>query len=204
MLVERGLPDPHRDGCEDCARAHASRQELIEAIPLIGAGHTGDPHWQAKVWRRIDDERAPAPWRWRWQLAGALALVSIVALWLGLGRSRPGDVLPRIEIIEGGVAMRSIAAHDRSIAAHVDARLRVTVNETSEVWIYRLDHLVRECRAQQVANGCVMGADGMVVGLLLRDPVTYRVIIVDAARAPRPSGVLDEDLAVEDRQVVVR
>jgi hypothetical protein len=186
VLVERGLPDPHRDGCEDCARAHASRQELIEALPLIGAGDTGDPYWQAKVWQRIDGERARAPRRWRWQLAGALTVACVIVLWIGLGRTRPGGVRPRIEI-EGSVAMRSIAAH-------VDDRLSVMVGETSDVWIYRANRLVRACRARQVSDGCVPDDHGMVVELLLTDPVAYRVIIVDAPGTLVPRGGLDDDL----------
>ena len=66
-----------------CARAHASRQELIDALPLIGAGATGDPHWQAKVWQRLRDERPRARRRWLWQLTGAFAAACVLALWLG-------------------------------------------------------------------------------------------------------------------------
>jgi hypothetical protein len=200
VLVERGLDDPHRDGCEDCTRAHASRQELIEALPLIGAGDTGDPHWQAKVWQRIDGERARAPWRWRWQFAGALTVACVVALWIGLGRVRPGEVRSRsdewsrveivaqVEIIAGGVPMRSSAAH-------VDDLLRVTVAETSDVWIYRAGRLELRCRARQVSDGCAPSAHGMRVEKLLSIPGTYQVIVTKTPVA-LPRGVLDEDRAV--------
>lgn len=188
VLVERGLDDPHRDGCADCTRAHASRQELIEALPLIGASYTGDPHWQAKVWRRIDGERAHAPWRWRWQLAGALAVVCVVALWIGLGRTRPGGVRPQFEIVEGAVSMRS-----RSAA--VGDHLRVTVGEGSDVWIYRADRLVLQCRARQVSESCAPDPDGMVVELVLSIPGPYRAIAVKAPPVALPRGGLDEDRA---------
>lgn len=191
VLVERGLDDPHRDGCEDCMRAHASRQELIEALPLIGAGETGDPHWQAKVWRHIDGAPVHTPSRWRWQLAGALAVVCVVALWIGLGRS--GDHRPRIEIIKRGVAMRSQAAH--VLAAHVDDRLRVTVGTSSDVWIYGVDRLVLACHARKVSEGCRPDARGTVAELLLSDPGTYRLIVVEDPGALLPRGELDEDLA---------
>jgi hypothetical protein len=200
VLVERGLDDPHRDGCEDCTRAHASRQELIEALPLIGAGHTGDPHWQAKVWQRIDGERARAPWRWRWQLAGALTVGCVVALWIGLGRVRPGEVRPpigersrvaivaQVDIISGGVPMRSGDPH-------VDDHLRVTVAETSDVWIYHDGRLELACPARQVSDGCAPNAHGMTVEKLLSIPGEYQVIVTKTPVA-RPRGVLDEDRAL--------
>lgn len=202
VLVERGLDDPHREGCEDCMRAHASRQELIEALPLIGAGTTGDPHWQAKVWQRIDRERGRAPWRWRWQLAGALAVVCVVALWIGVGRVRPGDerariqerqrvaTLAQVDIISGGVPMRSGTGD-----AHVDDRLKVTVAETSDVWIYRDGRLALACPARQVSDSCAPNAHGMVVEMLLSRPGTYKVIVT-ATPVALPRGVLDADRAV--------
>jgi hypothetical protein len=202
LLVERGLDDPHRDGCEDCTHAHASRQELIEALPLIGEDDTGDPDWQAKVWQRIDGEHAHAPWRWRWQLAGALGVACVVALWIGLRGALPGEARPRIEIIDNGVAMRSKATQigDR-LSAHVDDRLRITVAETSDIWIYREDHLELQCPARQASERvperapapCVPDADGVIVDLPLMVPETYRVIITDAPFARPPRGVLDED-----------
>lgn len=188
VLVERGLDDPHRDGCEDCMRAHASRQELIDALPLIGAGYTGDPDWQAKVWQRIDGKRAHAPLRWRWQLAGALTVACAVALWIGLGRTRSGDVRPRVDIIENGVPMRSRAAH-------VDDHVQVAVGETSDVWIYRADHLVLSCRARKASDGCTPDANGMIVELPLSVPGMYRVFVFEVPGALVPRGRLDEDLA---------
>jgi hypothetical protein len=214
VLVERGLDDPHRDGCEDCTRAHASRQELIETIPWIGASYTGDPDWQAKVWRQIDEERAPAPWRWRWQLASVLTVACAFALWISFGRVRPdgrvvpdlartGDAQPQFQIVHQGVAMRSKAPPDvRVLSAVVDDHLRFTVSEASDVWIYRAGRLVLQCPAPRsgqasshVSDGCVPAPHGMVVELALSIPGTYHVIITTAPVAWRPSGRLDEDRA---------
>jgi hypothetical protein len=187
VLVERGLDDPHRDGCEDCARAHASRQELIDALPLIGADVTGDPFWQAKVWQVID-EPARAPRRWRWQLAGALAAASAIALWFGLDRARPGDARPSVAIIETG-------PQKRSGAPHVDDHLQVFAGEGSDVWIYRDGRIVLQCRAHQATAVCVPDPDGMTVDLVLKLPGEYRIIVTLAPFALAPSGKLDEDLA---------
>ncbi|HEY0476696.1 MAG TPA: hypothetical protein VGD37_04180 [Kofleriaceae bacterium] len=188
VLVERGLDDPHRDGCADCTLAHASRQELIDALPLIGADYPGDPDWQAKVWRRIDEQRRPAPVRWRWQLAGALAAACAIALWVGIGRERPGEARPAMAIIPGEVAMRSGSVT-------VGARLRVEVDETSEVWIYRGGHLVFRCRAREVAEGCTPDSDGMVAQFVLLVPGKYLAIAVKTPPSTLPHGELDDDRA---------
>ena len=187
VLVERGLDDPHRAGCDDCARAHASRQELIDALPLIGADVTGDPYWQAKVWQRID-RPARASRRWRWQLAGVVAAATAIALWIGLDLTRPRDARPRVVIIETGQPRRSEDPH-------VDDRLQVFVGKDSDVWIYREGHLALKCRPQQAAGLCIPDPDGMTIDMVLSIPGEYRIIITMAPFPLPPSGKLDEDLA---------
>jgi hypothetical protein len=187
VLVERGEGDPHRAGCVDCTRAHASRQELIEALPLIGAGRAGTRGWQANVWRQIDGERVGRRARWRWQLACGLAVACALALWLG--RGGPGAVAqpPVFEVIAGGVAMRSSSAV-------VGDRLRVWVDAASEVWIYRADRLVLRCRARQGSGDCALDRDGMAAVLLLSVADSYDALVVPAPVAP-PHGELDVDRA---------
>lgn len=214
VLVEHGQDDPHRDGCEDCQRAHASRQELIEALPLVGADDTGDPNWQSKVWRRLDrdSEDARAPWRWRWQLAGALAMACVIALWVRLDHSRQdpalGDgpvaevrhraanlrnVSDRIEIVKkGDVVMRSLSAH-------AEDRLRIDVGETSDVRIYRDDDFVVSYRTRRSPPTPTPGADRTFVEYVLAVPGIYRVLVIEAALsapdAPPPRGRRDRDCA---------
>jgi hypothetical protein len=187
LLVERGLDDPHRDGCEGCASAHASRQELIDALPLIGADVTGDPHWQAKVWQVIDGRPARPPWRWRWQLAGVLAAAAAIALWIGLDRARPRDVRPSVAVIETGPPRRSGAPH-------VDDHLQVFAGKDSDVWIYRETRLVLQCRPRQASDLCAPDPDGMTINMKLSLPGEYHVIITMAPFALEPSGKLDDDL----------
>jgi hypothetical protein len=188
LLVERGEADPHRDGCADCARAHAARQELIDVLPQIGAGRTGDAHWQAKVWRRIDGERAGTAARWRW-FGGALIVACAIALWIGLSRQ---DLGPGFEIIHGTVAMRSEGAHYEE--ARIDDRLRVTVDETFEVWIYRSERLQLWCSAGKSEERCTRDSGRPVAEMTLDVAGTYHVIIVKAPVAP-PGGDFDEDHA---------
>jgi hypothetical protein len=210
VVVERGLDDPHRDGCEDCSRAHASRQELIEALPLVGASQAGDPHWQAKVWRRIDGEQeqgqerererehARPARRWRWQLSGALVVVCAVALWFGIGRTRDGEGR-RYEIIPSEVAMRSSPIHTicdvqstdrvhRANRANVGDSLRVKASKTSEVWIYREERLVPPCGGRPTSDGCVR-VDRTSVEMRLQRSGRYHVLVVDD-----PVAAPDDDL----------
>jgi hypothetical protein len=190
VLVERGMDDPHRAECADCVTAHASRQELIEALPLVGAGHTGDPRWQAQVWRRIDGESGSVLARWRWQLAGVLAVACAVALWVGRAGTRDADGRPTFETIRDGVAMRS-----GSVVA--GARLRVRVDATSEVWLYYGDRLMHRCRAQQDFDGCVREPGGMMVEVVLATAGRYVAFAVEGPVAP-PLDALDEGRAALD------
>lgn len=185
LLVERGEDDPHRAGCEACTRAHASRLELIEALPLIGDGHTGDPDWQARVWQRIDGARGWGLGRWGWQLTAVLAAACVVALWIGRAGPRPEGRSPVFEVVAGSVAMRSSSAA-------VGDRLRVRVDAGSEVWIYRDGKLLMQCRAGQPTTGCTLDPDGVTAELVLAREGKYRAIAVKGPVAP-PRGVLDED-----------
>ena len=82
----------------------------------------------------------------------------------------------------------------RTTSAHVGDRLRVTVGETSEVWIYRAERLVLRCAARQVSDSCTPDPHGMIVEVVLSTVGVYRVIVVETPPAP-PHGGLDEDRA---------
>jgi hypothetical protein len=204
LLVERGVDDPHRSACADCTSAHASRQELVEALPLIGAGRAGNPRWQRDVWRRIDRKRAPVLGRWRWPLASLLAVACVVALWLGRGGLQPGEARPVFEAVEGDVAMRT-----SSVVA--GARLRVRVNATSEVWLYRAGHLELRCRARQGSGVCARDPGGMTVETVLATVGRYTAFAVEAPGAPPPDQLDEARAALEsagtrylEHRIVVR
>jgi hypothetical protein len=190
LLVERGMQDPHREGCDDCARAHTARDELVECLPLIGEGYSGDPRWQANVWQRIDGVRASGGSRWRWLLEGALATACILLLWLGLGRNRVVEERvveerPRAEIVAPQLAKRSSGVH-------VDDHVQISVGPTSEVWIYHGERLVLRCRPRELSRVCAPDAHGMVVDMVLSVIGEYEVLVIDSPLAP-PSGDLHAD-----------
>lgn len=187
VLVERGQPDPHSDGCSDCGRAHAARRALVELLPLVGAGRTGDPHWQAKVWQRIERERSHAARRWSWQLDSALVLACSVAFCIGLRRPRPDEKHAEVEIVRNAAVMRATDPH-------VGDHLRVMARPGADVWIYRAERLVLQCRAGQLSESCAVDSGGMIVEIELSTPATYHVIVVDNM-ASRPRGTLDKDRA---------
>jgi len=217
VLAERGLDDPHREGCLDCARAHASRQELLEALPLIGADIPEDPYWQARVWERIEGTAARPPWRWRWQLAGALAAAAALLLWIGVGRDRsgrdqPDEVRPSVEVTESDVPIRSTVVNgNHRHTGHVRDHLLAKAGATSEIRIYRENHLVLQCPSPQASAECVRDPHLTTVDLLLSVPGTYDVIIIGAPFTLPPNRP-DEDVAAlesaalsyEEHIVVIR
>jgi hypothetical protein len=193
VLVERGDADPHRDSCPDCTRAHAARQELIDSLPLVGGGYTGDPRWQAGVWRRIQAEQAPAPRAWPWKLTSGLSVAAaVVMVALGLFHGGGAEPRPSFEFISGPVAMRSRADH------HVDDRLRVAVGGASEVRIYRGDKLVLRCGPRESKPGCTPDDRGMIVERTLDVPGGYEVLVFEATAA-LPAVGYDTDYGALDK-----
>lgn len=211
LLVERGLPDPHREGCADCQRAHASREELIDALPLIGEGYTGDPRWQSNVWERIEGKPA-RPLRWLWPVSGAFAVACILLLLLSVGGvglgvrpDRSQDVIAQndepnaVEVVPQPETMRATGAH-------VDDVLRIQLRPAAEAWVYRDGHLVLHCAPRGTAFACTPAADATIkpaangtrIEMKLSILGQYQVLTVDTPPAP-PRGDLDEDLAALQR-----
>lgn len=215
LLVERGLPDPHREGCADCQRAHASRDELIDALPLIGEGYTGDPRWQSNVWERIDGKPARAL-KWLWPVSGAFAVACLLLLLLSVGLvggDRPGpreenaqdslvphEVLAIVKVVPREDAMRSKAGNvnDRLQTARVDDRLRVSTRLTSEVWIYYAGRLISRCGPHISADRCTTDATQRMVDIQLSLLGGYEVFVLEDA-VVMPSGQFHEDRAALER-----
>jgi hypothetical protein len=198
LLIERGLPDPHRDSCLDCRREHEARGQIVRAFQLVG-GRSEDTQWQARVWRRIAalKERRPAPakpnpWMTWVPLATALAAAGTLTVrvvpWSG-GVVANRDVRPRIEIVPSEVAMRS--------TSHVIGdRVRMWVGPAQEARIYRTEELVLRCTEATAGAtpGCTRDGGGLVVEYRLELPGDYQLVIAPAGIA-EPGGGMDRDLA---------
>jgi hypothetical protein len=206
VFVERGEPDPHRDGCADCRRQHIARQQLVRAIPLVGAV-PDDSDWQARVWRQIARDAMASAGRagvrgWRWSLGGAFA-AACAALWLvvrppgepaGLvadddqvAHLDSADKLPRIEIISGPVAKRSASAR-------AGDRVRISARLGDDVRVYRADRLVMRCTAAMRTDDCGRSDRGIVAETALRTSGEYQLVVIKT-RSVEPVGSLDSDLA---------
>jgi hypothetical protein len=193
LLDERGEPDPHRSTCVECRHARDERDELIRALPGVGATGPADPQWQARVWSRIAREETAKARRSYWLGAGLVAACAIAMVWLPL--SRRGDGListaagerPRIEIVTGPLAVRSTSAR-------VGDRVRIFVTVGQEVRVYRADRLVLRCRAQAASPGCAPDARGLVAEAELATAGEYQLVRIFSATAD-PAGSLDRDLA---------
>jgi hypothetical protein len=124
LLIEHGEPDPHRDTCVVCRREHKAREDLVHALPLVGAMSAGDPTWEARVWSRIA-RLEPRHARPRWLLGGAATAFIAIMAYLVIGdRGRLDEARPRIEIVPSEVAMRSASPR-------VGDRIRIAVNRST-------------------------------------------------------------------------
>jgi hypothetical protein len=207
VLVERGEPDPHRDGCVDCRRQHTARQQLVRAMPLVGAVPDDDSDWQPRVWQQIAREGMtstglPGIRRWWWSLGGALAAGCAVLVWLvvhppnkpagrgasdGVAYLESAETLPRIEIISGPVAKRSTSAR-------VGDRVRISARPGDDIRVYRADHLVARCVAGAPSEDCSRGAQAIVAETALKTAGDYQLVVIKAQRV-EPIGSFDADLA---------
>jgi hypothetical protein len=187
--VEQGLTDLHRETCDDCKRAHASRDELVRALPSTGPSR-GRADWQARVWQQIAREHDPVPARRAWLLGGAAALLCMLAIVL-VGRRiwapAPEHTYDTVVSIEKGPTKKRGDAQ-------VGDRVRTLLNPSDEVRIYRGPELVARCSSQIAAPGCTRDEHGSVAIYPLETAGDYVVVIITNGTV-EPAGSLDRDLA---------
>jgi hypothetical protein len=190
LLVEQGLPDPHRETCDDCKRAHAARDELVRALPHVGPASAGRPDWQAHVWARIARDQPQPTSRRAWFLGGAaVATIAILVVVFGWGRWR--DEPRRSYVTMVGVEK---GAGTRGDTAAVGDRIRVELHPADELRVYRRSELVFRCGDTLSTPGCTHDARGSVGRYTLASDGDYTVVILTKPII-EPAGSLDRDLA---------
>lgn len=202
LQVEHGEHDPHRDTCDDCRRAHQQRDQLVRALPEVGAASSGDPDWQSHVWRRIARRETSRARRSYWLGGGfaAACALAVLCLYLTHGAQRPGGWLAGSHDGPDGAGARpwieivSSRAPLRSSSARVGDRVRISVRPGCEVRIYRADRLVLRCPAWQTSPGCTPDAQGLVADTALTTAGEYQLVTISSATVD-PAGTLDKDLA---------
>jgi hypothetical protein len=187
MLAERGLPDLHREGCDECRRAHAARDELVRALPSTGPRDDGRSDWQLRVWQQIaSGERQQA--RRGWVIGGGLALAgaaAIVALLLTRERA-PERYTTTVALEKGPIVKRG--------DAQVGDSVRTLLAPDDEVRIYRGGELVHRCANAITRAGCMHDARGSVALFELPTAGDYTIVIVTGSTI-EPVGSFDSDLA---------
>ena len=191
LAVERGLPDPHLAMCGDCRSAHAERDELIRALPVVGPLGTGRSDWQARVWAEIARGRRPEPSRRGW-IVGALAAacaIAIVLVWLGVRTADPPRSAPYVTAvrIEKGTRINRGEAQVGDI-------VRTLLDPDDEVRIYRGDELVFRCPPATTSRSCVRSTRGADASYPLATAGEYSIVIITRGTV-EPTGSLDRDLA---------
>jgi len=202
LLVEQGQRDPHRDACADCRKAHAARDELIRALPSLGAGRTGDPGWQLKVWSRIARHEAQRARRSFWIGGGATAVCAAAAIWLLLFRgptptqiaAHDGALVAASDTGRPQVVIVSGPLTKRSTSARVGDTVRISVAGDGEVRVYRANLLVLRCPAHETGPGCTPDRLGLVAEAVLATAGDYQLMILPT-RTAQTVGTLDKDLA---------
>jgi hypothetical protein len=222
LLIERGQQDPHHNTCVECRRAHEERDELVQALPRVGATSTGDPQWQARVWSRIARNEAARARRSYWFGAGLVAVCAVAVVYFAQMSGR--DDRNRVIVVEdrrdaagdrlqGGEApllstIDSAPGQDRprieivygklatrsTTSARIGDRVRVSAEAGQEVRLYRAERLVLRCRARVAAPHCMPDAQGLVAEAELATAGDYQLVFISAATAD-PVGTLDRDLA---------
>jgi hypothetical protein len=209
VLAEHGEPDPHRATCEDCRRAHEARGELVGALPLVAANASGDPQWQARVWRQIAREStapvASGVRRLWWSLSGALVTAcAALIVWqvthqteapLAVAIATPANALaparvdrdlPRFEIISGPVVKRSTSAR-------VGDRVRISAQLSDDIRVYRAERLVLRCVATAPSSDCTASELGVVAEAAFAVADDYQLVVIKST-AVAPLGSFSSDL----------
>lgn len=187
LLVEQGVADVHRETCEACQEAHASREVIVRALPLTGGEGRAD--WQQRVWQAIarDEAERRAPSRRPWVIGGLALAAAVIAIVVLVPREQaPERYVTAVTIEKGPVVKRG--------GAQVGDRVRTLLDPADEVRIYRRNELVFRCGPSTVGAACTRDERGRVAVYELPTAGDYTIVIITKS-AVEPRGGLDADLA---------
>ena len=194
--------EPHFETCADCRAARASYEAVALALQQAREAYDPPGDWEAKVWARIQSERAPQRSRWA-ALLGAAATAAAVAVFFVSSMGGP-DKLRLTDSFERGSSLvvrggGSRGGDVRSAAPGDVWHLVVQVprGKVGGLRVYRgTNELVFQCDK----SSCSGSKDALEARVTLGRAGTYRAIIIAADKElPAASGTLDADYAAARR-----
>jgi len=199
LLAERSEADPHRETCVACKTEHDMRRAIIAALPLVDADEVGDPDWQQRVWKAIEEGEAAKqkPVGVRWFVGSALATACSLVLvsWWVIIRE------PVMQISKVEVVARHVERGASTMRGTTGDLVRVTTAKGADVRVYREHELVRWCGPRVMNDGCRVEGDTLTVSIETQATGTYSVIIVGPRsdddkrpRLPVPGATMKDDL----------
>ncbi|HVV82949.1 MAG TPA: hypothetical protein VHE35_07700 [Kofleriaceae bacterium] len=189
LRQERGLPDPHVDGCLDCQASRATYRRLTDALADVGTDVRPRDGWEEEVLAKV---RAPRRNRW-WLGAGVGgALVAAAIVLLVVNGRKPTVLEASIDQVPSGSTTRGGPGGWTS----GDNIFAISDVKGGAVWIYRTD---------EHTDRLVLGCDGASIapprcvrhgrGVRTMEPTAvghYEVIAFDTA-APGPAPAHYDD-----------
>ncbi|HEY0190940.1 MAG TPA: hypothetical protein VGC42_07430, partial [Kofleriaceae bacterium] len=155
----------------------------------------GDPNWQARVWRAIEqgevETRATKSTGKPW-FAGSLlatAMIAVIIGWFAVG----GEASMQVAQIE--IVPRRAERGGSALQGRVGDSVHVRATAGSDVRVYRERELVRWCGPGVRSEGCSVDGKTLTVEVEARVVGAYHVIVVwpstGVRRAPLPAPGTD-------------
>lgn len=189
--MESGLaPDAHEQSCPSCIDARRRYERLGEALRELPALPAPDG-WEQRVLASLPSKGRVRASNTRWlPWAGGLAVAAAAALILWQGRRpAPHPLSVRQEVVAD-------ASGRRADSAAVGDTIRISASggdgPMRELRLYRdTKEVVARCPGD---SGCREAGGAIELTIELGAPGSYRsLVIVGSARAPEPTGSLDDD-----------
>ena len=210
--AERGLPDPHVDGCADCQAARADYERVRGALAETGAALTPRAGWEARVFATIDRAPPQASRRGWWLAGGVVAMAAAAAVWWRLGRvppPTPGSQLAELETRRGTEVVRG---RGPAVGEGLSIKYR---GDRAAIWLYRDDARLVACSRMELDTPnsrdatCMLTAGAVLIEIDHLTAATYHVVTVQTElRAPKTLDaalalLIRADVRYQDRELIV-